>query len=124
MPHARAVTLLALMVLGGVTAVGCGLTDVFSPAGLKSVVVAYQGDTVVAPGATIPFAVTVRVGGALQPTPSLSVTSIDTAILVVTAGQDSLRGVVNGFDTLTIRLVSSIFTDSAPTIRQAIRVKP
>jgi len=124
MPHARAVTLLALMALGGVTAVGCGLTDVFAPAGLKSIVVAYQGDTVVSPGATIPFTVAVRVDGALQPTPSLSTTSIDTAILVVTAGQDSLRGVANGFDTLTIRLVSSIFTDSVPTIRQAIRVRP
>ncbi|PYO34327.1 MAG: hypothetical protein DMD68_03700 [Gemmatimonadetes bacterium] len=124
MPHARVVTLLALIALGGVTAVGCGLTDVFSPAGLKSIVVAYQGDSVVAPGATIPFTVTVRVGGALQPTPSLSVISIDTAILVVTVGQDSLRGVSIGWDTLTIRLVSSIFTDSAPTIRQAIRVRP
>src|SRR5712664_872468 len=118
MPHARAVTLLALMALGGVTAVGCGLTDVFAPAGLKSIVVAYQGDTVVSPGATIQFTVAVRVDGDLQPTPSLSTTSIDTASLVLRAGQDSLRGVANGFDTRTIRLVSSIFTASAQTIRQ------
>ncbi len=53
MLRARAVTLLAL---GAVTAVGCGLSDVFSSAGLKSVVIAYQGDTLVAPGTTIPFA--------------------------------------------------------------------
>src|SRR5439155_17090291 len=107
MPHARVVTLLALIALGGVTAVGCGLTDVFSPAGLKSIVVAYQGDSVVAPGATIPFTVTVRVGGDLQPTPSLSVILIDTAILVVTVGQESLRGTTTVWDNLTVRPGSS-----------------
>ncbi len=124
MPHARAVTPLALLALGGLTAIGCGLTDVFSPAGLKSVVIAYVGDTLVAPGATIPFTVSVRVGGALQSTPRISVTP-DTSMLRVSPGMDSLTaGGSIGWDTLTIRLVSSIFTDSAPTIRQAIRVRP
>src|SRR5438876_1708951 len=104
MPHARVVTLLALIALGGVTAVGCGLTDVFSPAGLKSIVVAYEGDSVVAPGATITFTVTVGVGGALQPTPSLSVISIDTAILIVTVGEDLICGGSCGGVTLTILL--------------------
>src|SRR2546425_4550217 len=122
MSYARAVTLFALLALGGATAVGCGLSDVFSPAGLKSVVIAYQGDSTVAPGTTIPFAITVTVGGTLQPTPRISVTSQDTSSLRVTPGMDSLTGVTVGFDTLTIRLVSSIFTDSVPTIRQAIRV--
>src|SRR5207249_9977789 len=117
MPHARVVTLLALIALGGVTAVGCGLTDVFSPAGLKSIVVAYERDSVVAPGATIPFTVTVRVGGALQPPHSSSVISIDTAMLRVTVRQHPLRGVSAGWDTLTIRVASSICTDSAPPDR-------
>jgi len=121
MLRARAVTLLAL---GAVTAVGCGLSDVFSHAGLNSVVIAYQGDPIVAPGATIPFAIIVTVGGTLQPTPRISVIPQDTLTLTVTPGTDSLRGVSIGWDTLTIRLVSSIFTDSAPTIRQAIRVRP
>src|SRR6266568_5629595 len=121
---ARAVVLVALMALGGVTAVGCGLTDVFSSAGLKSVVIAYEGDTILAPGTTVPFAITVTVGGTLQSTPRISVTPQDTSMLRVTPGMDSLSGVNIGWDTLTIRLVSSIFPDSAPTIRQAIRVRP
>ena len=121
MLRARAVTLLAL---GAVTAVGCGLSDVFSSAGLKSVVIAYQGDTLVSPGTTIPFTITVTVGGTLQPTPRISVTPQDTLTLRVTPGMDSLSGVNIGWDTVTIRLVSSIFPDSAPTIRQAIRVRP
>src|SRR2546425_5314673 len=125
MPHARAVTPLALLALGGLTAIGCGLTDVFSPAGLKSMVIAYVGDTLVAPGATIPFTVSVQVGGVLQSTPRISVTPQDTSMLRVSPGMDSLTaGGSIGWDTLTIRLVSSIFTDSAPTIRQAIRVRP
>ncbi len=122
---ARAVVLVALMALGGVTAVGCGLTDVFSSAGLKSVVIAYEGDTILAPGTTVPFAITVSVGGTLQSTPRISVTPQDTSMLRVSPGMDSLTaGGSIGWDTLTIRLVSSIFTDSAPTIRQAIRVRP
>jgi|SRR5437762_7962477 len=121
MLHARVVTLLSL---GAVAAVGCGLSDVFSSAGLKSVVIGYQGDTLVAPGTTVPFTIIVLVDGELRPTPSFVVTSSDTTKLVVTPGQDSLRGVAIGWDTLTIRLVSSIFTDPAPTILQPIRVRP
>lgn len=124
MSRARAVTLRALLALGGVTTVGCGLADVFSSPGLKDVTMTYQGDTLVSPGTTVPFSVVVRVGGAVQSTPRLFVTSQDTTILKVVPTMDSLIAGNIGWDTLTIRLVSTIFTDSAPTVRQAIRVRP
>lgn len=124
MRPSRAATQLALTVLGGMAAVGCGLVDVFASAGLEPVVLTYQGDTVVSLGTTVPFSVVVRAGGALLSQPRLRATSSDTTIFAVTTGQDSLRATNLGRATLTVRLASSILTDSAPTLQQDIRVRP
>lgn len=114
----------AILALGGIAGVGCGLAEVFASTGLEPVVLAYQGDTVVALGTTVPFSVIVQAGGATLAQPNLVVTSSDDARLTVTPGQDSLRAVGLGKATLTIRLESSILTDSAPTLLQPIRVRP
>jgi hypothetical protein len=124
MLHRGAVTLRILLALGGVAVIGCGLGDIFSTPGLEQVTLSYEGDTVVARGTTVPISVSVRVGGSLQPTPRLFVTSSDTTVATVSAGMDSLTGVRIGSDTLTVRLVGAIFADSAPTVLQAIRVRP
>jgi len=51
-------------------------------------------------------------------------TSSDTSVLDLTAGQDSLWAKRNGTATLTIRVESSIVTDSAPTLAQLLKVLP
>jgi hypothetical protein len=120
----RAVRLLALVVSAGMATLACGLGDVFKASGLESVVVKYQGDTVLIRGTTVPFTATVLAGGVALDQPRLSVVSSDTAVVRVTAGYDSLTAKKPGFSTLTIRLESSFLTDSAPTLAQALRVKP
>lgn len=125
MPNSRPVTLLALAALGGVV-LGCGLADVFASSGLESVVLTYQGDTLISKGATVPFHVTAWVGRDSLVRPRLVAVSSDPNIVVVTPGQDSLLAVggIGGRATVTVRLLSSILTDSAPTLAQGIRVIP
>jgi len=41
----------------------------------------------------------------------------------VTPGLDSLRGKMIGQSVLTVRLESSIFTDTAPTLAESLAVK-
>ncbi|MGH7520833.1 MAG: hypothetical protein ACREMI_06115 [Gemmatimonadales bacterium] len=108
----------------GAFAIGCGLAEVFRSPGPRDVVLTYTGPTMVSVDDRIPVTVTVTIDGASFADPRLSVTSSDTSIIVLSPQSDTLivRGI--GFDTLTIRFVASIFTDSVPTILQQIRVNP
>lgn len=87
-------------------------------------VITYQGDTLLTVGDTVPVTITVAVGGTPIPHPRLQVTSSSPTVLAVSAGQDSLVALAQGKDTLTVRLQSSILTDSAPTLIQPLRVRP
>lgn len=122
----RPVTLFAFIILGGSAPWGCGLADAFTSGGLEPVVLQYQGDTLVSAGTTIPFRVVVLVQGDTLEQPHLVASTSNPTILEVTAGQDSLRALGNNGqrDTLIVRLVSSILTDSMPTLRQVIRIRP
>ena len=102
--------------------VGCGLAEVFGSPQVGNVVLTYTGPTTVYVNDTIPVAVNVTVAGASVPNPHLSITSSNTSIIALSARSDTLIARGRGFDTLTIKLVASIFTDSFPTILQQIRV--
>jgi len=127
MVPARPVVRLALTVVGGMAALAtlaCGFADVFRPAGPEPVTITYVGATLHR-DSTVPFSVVVEVGGGPLPTPRLQITSSDTSIFGLTAGQDSLVAKSRvATATLTIRLESSILTDSAPTLAQSIKVLP
>ncbi len=122
---ARPVVRLALTVGGGMVAVACGLADVLRPAGLESVRIVYVGDTVLHRDSTVPFGVVVEAGGRPLDGPRLRMSSSDTSVFDLTAGQDSLVAKSkNGTATLTIRLESSILTDSQPTLARSLKVLP
>jgi len=125
MVPARPVVRLALTVVGGMAALACGFADVFRAAGPEAVTITYVGATTLHRDSTVPFSVVVEVGGGPLPTPRLQITSSDTSIFGLTAGQDSLVAKSRvATATLTIRLESSILTDSAPTLAQSIKVLP
>ena len=124
MVPARPVVRLALTVLGGMAALACGFADVFRPAGPEPVTITYVGDTILRRDSTVPFRVVVEAGGDQLPAPRLRLTSSDTSIFELTAGQDSLWAKRNGTATLIIQVESSILTDSVPTQTQSLKVLP
>jgi hypothetical protein len=116
--------LLAFPLVAGTAAWACGLSHVFSSSELAAVVITYQGDTVLTVGDTVPVDIAVTVGGAPVPHPRLEITSSNPTIVAVSVGRDTLAALAQGKDTLTVRLRSSILTDSAPTLIQPLRVRP
>jgi len=126
MRPSRAVTRLALTAIGGMAALACGLGDVFSSTGPEPVSLIYQGPTEVTRDSTVGFTVIVEAGGAPLSQPRLRITSSDEATVALIPERDSLKGVKVGSATLTIRLESSLFPDTAtaPTLTQEINVRP
>ena len=114
----------ALAVVCGAAALACGFADVFRSSGVEQVTITYTGDSVLHRDSTVPAGVVVVAGGTQLDRPHLVLTSSDTGVFVVTAGQDSLFAKKVGSATLTIRLQSSILTDSAPTLIQSLKVLP
>jgi len=112
----------ALAALAGLAATACGLVDVFRPAGLKDVVVLYTGPTSLTIGDRVAPAVTTEADGVQVSNPRLVFSSSDTTILGLTPVGDTLVGCGNGQALLTIRLISSMVTDTAPTGQASIRV--
>jgi hypothetical protein len=108
----------------GVVLVSCGFADLFNSAQVGDVTVTYTGPTVLHVGDTVPISVTVTSGGTPLTNALLWVTSSDTSSLGLSPDSDTLFARDNGFDTLTIRVVASIFTDSFPTLVQPVRVLP
>src|SRR5207249_1678933 len=83
------------------------------------------GDTVLHRDTRVPFGVVVEAGGTPLDRPRLTMSSSDTSVFDLTAGQDSLVAKSkNGTATLTIRLESSILTDSQPTLARSLKVLP
>ena len=121
-PSVKRVALLT--VVCGAAALACGFADVFRSSGVERVTITYTGDTVLHRDSTVPFGVVVAAGGTQLDQPHLGLTSSDTGVFVVTAGQDSLLAKKVGTATLTIRLESSLLTDSAPTLVQLLKVLP
>ncbi len=101
----------------------CGLADVFRPAGLNDVVVTYCGDTLLTVGNREAVVVRVEANGATIPNPRLSVSSSDSTFLAVTPIGDTLVANKSGDVLLTIRLVSSMVTGTAPTTQDSIHVR-
>jgi len=120
----RSAVRLALAGVMGAAALACGFADVFRAAGPEAVIITYVGDTILHRDSTVPFRVVVEAGGGEVPAPRLRVTSSDTSVFDLTAGQDSLWAKRIGSATLTIRVESSIITDSAPTLAQSLKVLP
>jgi len=119
----RSLAPLALAALGGLATGACGLADVFRPAGLNDVVVTYCGDTLLAVGTREGVVVRVEANGATIPNPGLSVTSSDSTFLAVTPIGDTLVANKSGDVLLTIRLVSSMVTGTAPTDQDSIHIR-
>jgi hypothetical protein len=108
----------------GVVLVSCGFADLFNSEKIGDVTVTYTGPTLLHVGDTVPVSVTVTTGGTSLTNALLVISSSDTSILALSPRSDTLFARDNGFDTLTIRVVASIFTDSFPTLVQQIRVQP
>ena len=113
----------ALATLGGLVAGACGLADVFRPAGLNDVVVTYCGDTVLAVGAREVAVVVVKANGATIRNPRVTLASSDTAVLALTPTGDTLVARTLGHVLLTITLVSSMATGTAPSAQDSIHVR-
>jgi len=108
----------------GFALLGCGLADLFSAAKIGDVSIAYTGPDVVNVGDTVPLSVSVTAGGTPMTDVLLWVTSSDTTVLGISATSDTFYARDRGNETLTIRVVASIFTDTFPTLAQRIRVQP
>ncbi len=113
----------ALAALSGLVAGACGLADVFRPAGLNDVVVTYCGDTVLAVGAREAAVVVVKANGATIENPRLSFSSSDTTVLALTPTGDTRVARTLGHVFLSIRLVSSMVTGTAPGTQDSIHVR-
>ncbi len=125
MRRPRSAVRLALAVVMGAAALACGFADVFRAAGPEAVTITYVGDTTIPRDSTVPFSVVVEARGTRLDRPHLTIWSSDTSVFDLTAGRDSLRAKSTiRAAVLMIRLDSSIPTDSAPTLAQAIRVRP
>jgi hypothetical protein len=108
----------------GLALLGCGLADLFSAAKIGDVSITYTGPDMVNVGDTVPLTVIVTAGGTPMTDVLLSVTSSDTSIIGLSARSDTFYAKGNGNETLTIRVVASIFTDTFPTLEQRIHVQP
>ncbi len=113
---------IALTTLGSAATGGCGLPDVFRPDGPKNVVILYVGDTVLSASQRIAPAVSVTADGQPVSNPRLFFESSDTTILALTPIGDTLVACRTGRAQLTIRLVSSLVTDSSLSAQGAIRI--
>jgi hypothetical protein len=123
MPRVSLAALVA--VSSGLAAWGaCRWPDAFAAPRLEPVVLTYLGDSMPNLGTTIPAVIGVSVNGVPVANPRLALSSSDTTILAVTPGGDSLAARALGRATLTIRLQSSVLTDSLPTLTQDVRVRP
>ena len=118
----RSLAAAAVAIFGGIALASCGFPDIFRPAGLKDVVVRYVGDSVLSTGQRVAPAVTVTAGGAPVPTLRLRFASSDTTVLALTAIGDTLVACRSGHVELTIRLISSMVTDTAPAGRDSIHI--
>jgi len=105
-------------------ALACGFADLFSSQQVGNVVLTYAGPTTLNVSDRAPFAVSATIDGTVIASPRVAVSSSDPSILTFSADGDTLIAVSKGFDTLTIKLVGSIYTDSFPTLRQQVRVNP
>jgi hypothetical protein len=101
-----------------------GACDAFAGPRVEPVVLTYVGDTVLKRGTTVAADIAVAVNGVPLPHPRFTLSSSDPTVVEVSAGGDSLAALRVGPDTLTVRLESSILTDSLPTLSQALRVRP
>ncbi|HXF94566.1 MAG TPA: hypothetical protein VNI61_00550 [Gemmatimonadales bacterium] len=123
MPDPRRLTSSALAGVAAAATLACGLGGLVSSAGLRDVVIEFQGDTVLPVGVSRPFRITVRAEGEVLVAPRLALTIADTSVVVLTAGGDSLLGRKAGSRTeLIVRLLTSVATDSTPTLAQGLRV--
>ncbi len=118
----RCLTPVALAALGGLATGACGLADVFRSAGLRDVVVSYLGATALSVGTRIAPVVSVEVDGVAVPNPRLRFTSSDPTVLALTPIGDTLVACAVGQVLLTIRLISSMVTDTVPSAQDSIKV--
>ena len=118
----RCLGALGLAALGGLTAGGCGLGEVFRPTGLKHVVLSYAGDTALKVGQRVPAVATLLAGGNPVSNPTVVFSSSDTTVVALTHDRDTLVACKVGGVQLTIRLFSSMVTDSVLSTQDSIRV--
>jgi len=115
---------LAAGLLGSLTVVGCGLTDVFDPPRRAADISFVFSDSVLAVGDTVPLVVVVRSAAGDFANPRLRVTSLSPTLLQVNARGDTLIGLGAGRAVLDVQLVSSVITVAAPETLYAMRVRP
>ena len=115
---------LAAGLLGSLTVVGCGLTDVFDPPGAAADIVFVFSDSLLAVGDTVPLVVVMHSAAGDFANPRLRVTSLSPTLLQVNARGDTLIGLGAGRAVLDVQLVSSVITVAVPETMYAMRVRP
>jgi hypothetical protein len=118
----RSVVAVVFATLGALAAGSCGLADVFRSAGPKDVVIRYVGDSVLNTGQRVAPDVSVTAGGEAVANPRLTFSSSDTTVLALIPIGDTLVACRSGRVQLTIRLISSMITDSSLSGQGSIRV--
>ena len=113
----------SLALLGAPAALGCGLPDLFAPAGLADVSFTFVGDSTIRVGDRIPFAIIVEAGGSELLDVQLRTLLNGNEAVALTESGDSLVGVQVGRGELHVWLVSSLVTDSEPSFIQTIKVQ-
>jgi hypothetical protein len=108
-----------LTLLGG----GCALGDLFEAAGARDVVFQYTGPTQLRAGDRAPFSVSARVGGQPLVQARLLLRSLDTAVVALTTGRDSLVAKRPGQSGLRIWLEDSFLTGDYPDTIIQFRVQ-
>lgn len=106
---------------GLVAVLACAAFD--SPR-LEPVVLTWVSDTVLTQDSTVALVIGVSANGVPVLNPRLAVSSSDTTVVRVNAAGDSLFASGLGRASITVRLESSVLTDSLPTLIQSLRVRP
>ena len=96
----------------------------FDSSRVEPVVLSWASDTVLTHDSTVALVIGVSANGVPIPNPRLAVSSSDTTVVRVNAAGDSLFANGLGRASITVRLESSVLTDSLPTLIQSLRVRP
>ena len=101
---------------------GCGLADLFAPAGPQSVQILRQGDTALSAGDTVPLSIAVTAGGSPVERPHLRITILSTNVLALTSAADSLIALKSGNGQVQVHYENALLGAGGPDSVFRIRV--
>ena len=112
----------AAFILCAAGPLGCGLADLFAPAGPQSVQLLWQGDTALSAGDTVPLSIAVTAGGTPVERPHLRITILSANILAFTSAADSLVALKAGNGQVQVHYENALLGSGGPDSVFRIRV--